>query len=346
MDQESEKHFIQDTKTPKKNHHVESFSIEDSLIVSVEVDNENEISKAGRIKALLLISVSTIFFMLTMSFCKYGYLINEKMEGMDYLIFRGTIMMFFATLEALCKKVNVLRVPREIYISVIFRYLTGLIGMALYFYAIKYLPMSQSSVILSICPLITAVLAYFLLSEILVRRDILCLIGAFGGAVVVNVSRIGKKGVSESENNYLKGILLIMVSIIFNSTVPIATRQMAKHVPSIYSPFYFSLGLFSHSVFLLIFCRSYLNFEYYNFKTIMLFSGSAFANYIAQSLMSVAYNYEKATVLAPFSYIVTCELLLIDCLLFGYDFNIVYFLGFTMILVCVLSPLLFKISKK
>ncbi|CAI2373258.1 unnamed protein product [Moneuplotes crassus] len=346
MDQESKKHLIQDIKPRKKSHHVESFSIEDSLIVSVEVDSENEISKADRIKALLLMSISAFCFMLTISLCKYGYLINEKMNGMDYLLFRGTILMFFATLETLYRKVNVFRVPREIYVSVIFRYLTGLVGMALYFYAIKYLPMSQSNVILSISPLITAILAYFLLSEILVGRDILCLIGAFGGAVVVNVSRIGEKGVSESENNYLKGILLIMVSIIFRSTAPVAIRQMSKYVSSIYSPFYFALGLFSHSVFLLTFCRSYLNYEYYNLKTIMLFSGSAFSNYIAQSLMSIAYNYEKATVLAPFSYLVTCGLLLIDCLLFGYDFNIVYFLGFTMILVCVLSPLLFKISKK
>ncbi|CAI2374596.1 unnamed protein product [Moneuplotes crassus] len=346
MDQESEKHLIQDTKPRKKSHHVESFSIEDSLIVSVEVDSEKEILKTDRVKGILLMSISTICFVMTISLCKYAYLINENVNGLDYILFRGSILILFAGCDVLCRRVNVFRFPQEVYASVILRFFTGAIGMALYFYAIKFLPMSQGSVILCINPLISAVLAYLFLKEVLACRDILCLLGAFGGCVLVNISRIGEEGVSPSENHYFIGICLCFISLLFRSTTPVTVRQMSKYVHSIFSPFYFSLGMFCHAMFLLIFCRKHLHFEHYDTTTVLLFTGSTIANYGAQSIMSVAYSYEKATVLAPFTYIITCGLLLIDCVFFGYDFSLLYFVGFCIILFCVMTPLLIKINKE
>ncbi|CAI2376730.1 unnamed protein product [Moneuplotes crassus] len=173
-------------------------------------------------------------------------------------------------------------------------------------------------------PLITAILTYFILKETRICRDILYLIGTFGGIIVINLARIGEKGVSDSENNYLKGLLLTLVGLIFRSSAPVAIKHISKYVHSLCSPFYFSLRMFSHAVLLLIFCREYLYFEHYDLKTVLLFSESSIANYGAQTASSAAYSYEKATVLAPVSYVITCGLLLIDCFLFGYDFNLVF----------------------
>mmetsp|Transcript_16472 Transcript_16472/g.14380 ORF Transcript_16472/g.14380 Transcript_16472/m.14380 type:complete len:94 (-) Transcript_16472:28-309(-) len=85
----------------------------------------------------------------------------------------------------------------------------------------------------------------------------------------------------------------------------------------------------------IVFFSDLLNFSFYTWESIILFSLSSLANYAAQTFMSIAFNYEKATVLAPLSYFITAILLLVDCVVFGYQFPLLYYLGFGLIFVCV-----------
>ena len=59
--------------------------------------------------------------------------------------------------------------------------------------------------------------------------------------------------------------------------------------------------------------------------------------------MSVAYKYEKATVLVPFSYLNILMLLVIDLVVFKYEFKFLYFVGFMLTLIFVLTPIFYKI---
>ena len=206
--------------------------------------------------------------------------------------------------------------------------------------------MSQCSVILSVNPLITLFLAYFLLSEVLHVGDILCLIGAFLGIAIVNITKAKNDSINTYEDKYMTGIYLCVFALIFRAMSPVAMRTLSTKVSSVFSPFYFSLGMFTNAAVIFLFFRDKLHFENYDNTVIFLFSFSSLCNYFFQSLMSLAYRYEKATVLAPLSYFNTLVLLIMDYFMFGYEFTLLYIFGFLTIFVCVLIPILLKFSKK
>mmetsp|Transcript_9680 Transcript_9680/g.10946 ORF Transcript_9680/g.10946 Transcript_9680/m.10946 type:complete len:147 (+) Transcript_9680:29-469(+) len=146
--------------------------------------------------------------------------------------------------------------------------------MPSFFIAIKYIPMSQANIVLSISPLITAVVAYFILSEILHIRNIIALVGAFVGVFFINISKAENKVHPMEEDKQTLGMILTFVCLTFHATVGISNRFLVKHVHTVYSPFYFSLGMFLCAFGLILFFRDNLNFEYYDRTTICLFSGS------------------------------------------------------------------------
>jgi len=218
--------------------------------------------------------------------------------------------------------------------------------MPCFFFALKYLPMSKGAIILGIAPLIVSVVAYFLLNEVLHPREIVCLIGAFIGMFIVNATKAENKHANTYDDMYTTGVWLWFFALIFRSSAPISMRYMNKYWTHIYSPFYFSFGMFLAASIIMLFFRSWLNYEYYTISDITLFVISSIFNYAAQTTMSLAFWYEKATVLAPFSYINVSMLLLIDLFLLKYEFKMSYFIGFILILCWVLYPLVIKLYMK
>mmetsp|Transcript_16472 Transcript_16472/g.14379 ORF Transcript_16472/g.14379 Transcript_16472/m.14379 type:complete len:149 (-) Transcript_16472:355-801(-) len=148
------------------------------------------------------------------------------MNGFDYMMFRGTICLIVGASEAFYKKVNVFKFPKQTYLSISLRTLTGVIGMPCYFYGLRYLPMSQATIILSINPLISAILSYFFLSEVLHMRDIICLLGAFIGIFITNTTKAENQNTENYSDKYFLGIVLCLIALCFRSTAPVTMRQM------------------------------------------------------------------------------------------------------------------------
>ena len=65
-------------------------------------------------------------------------------------------------------------------------------------------------------------------------------------------------------------------------------------------------------------------------------------NYGEQRFMTLAMKYGKASILVPVTYINIAMLLIIDLTLFKYSFEYIYFLGFFVIVVSVLTPILIR----
>mmetsp|Transcript_26229 Transcript_26229/g.23214 ORF Transcript_26229/g.23214 Transcript_26229/m.23214 type:complete len:206 (+) Transcript_26229:395-1012(+) len=205
--------------------------------------------------------------------------------------------------------------------------------MPCFFIALKYLPTSQCHIILSTNPLLNAILAYFVLSEILRVRDIFFLIGAFIGVFIINTTKISNLNIDSYEDYSQFAIILCLISLCFRATAGVSMKQITNHVNSVYSPFYFSIGIFLNAIVLLVFFRDFLNIQFYDSQVILLLGVSSLTNYAAQSLMSLASKYEKATVLAPMSYLTTSMILVVDIVIFQYEFMPLYFVGFVIILV-------------
>mmetsp|Transcript_8551 Transcript_8551/g.9698 ORF Transcript_8551/g.9698 Transcript_8551/m.9698 type:complete len:188 (-) Transcript_8551:246-809(-) len=187
------------------------------------------------------------------------------------MIFRGSVLMIGASTDAIYNRINVFKFPKQTYVAVVIRFLTGLVGIPCFFHAIKYIPMSQGSIILAVNPLISVILAYFFLSEVLHFRNIVLLIGAFLGVFITNLAKSENEHITTYEDKYFLGVILTLIALVFRSSAPVSIRQINLYLPSIFSPFYFSLGMFLNSVFTLLFLRDYLNFEYYDTRTVILF---------------------------------------------------------------------------
>ncbi|CAI2366641.1 unnamed protein product [Moneuplotes crassus] len=322
----------------------QSFLIEDPKKEDKSLQNEREGISRFINYGICLCLLSKVFFLISISLVKHLFIKYEHISGYDYVLFRGGASILVALMEVKVSNTNVLKVPRKIMIAVIFRILAGGIGVPSMFIALKYLPTSQCHIIVSINPLIGSFLAYCLLSEAIHFRNAVFLLGAFCGCLVLATNKTDIEG-SDNNDNFTLGVMLSLVALVFRSPSVVSMRHIAKNVNSTYSPFYFSVGLLINSVIFLMFFRDNFGFEYYNLEIMLLLGFSAVSNYFAQSLLSLASKYEKATVLAPFSYVTTCMILLIDLFLFHYKFKPIYFLGFGIILISVGGPYLYKLKK-
>ncbi|CAI2373169.1 unnamed protein product [Moneuplotes crassus] len=306
---------------------------------------EEQVEKKSSIKAYILRFISIIFFSVSIVLSKLAYVGNPAISGFDYGFFRGGFLMFAGIIEAMYFGVNVTKIPREITISVILRTLTGAVGMPCFFIAIKYIPTSQGAIITSLNPLIGTILSFFFLAESFPKRNIIFLLSSCFGVILINLTKPSSNTISDDADMYVVGFLLCLVCLAFLSTGVVCSKHINQHVHSVYSPFYFSFGVFLNAIMTLFFCRDQLHFAEYELRDVLLLSSGCVLSYLSESLLSYATKFTTAVNLQPISYLNPCILLIIDIALFHYDFDQLYFIGFVVIFVSVMTPILIDWSK-
>jgi len=110
-------------------------------------------------------------------------------------------------------------------------------------------------------------------------------------------------------------------------------RVIGQNVDTVYSTFYCSLGILANGMFFLIVFNRDIGIQFYDRISVIMLCVASVLNYISQYLMTIASKYEKATVLAPMSYLTTSMILVVDIVIFQYEFMPLYFVGFVIILV-------------
>ncbi|CAI2373084.1 unnamed protein product [Moneuplotes crassus] len=318
-------------------------SNQDRQMASFEVDLiaiQGQVEEKNNFKAYMLRFISIVFFSASIVLSKLAYVGNPAIGGFDYGFFRGGFLMLAGIIEAMYFGVNVTKIPRKITTTVIFRILTGAVGMPCFFIAIKYIPTSQGAIITSLNPLIGTILAFFFLSENFPKRNIIFLMSACLGVILINLTKPSSSTVSDNSSMYAIGFLLCLICLTFLSTGVVCSKRINQHVHSVYSPFYFSFGVFLNAVVTLIFFGDQLHFAEYKLRDVLLLSSGCISSYLSESLLSYATKFTKAVNLQPISYLNPCTLLIIDIALFHYNFEQLYFIGFILIFVSVLVPIL------
>ena len=95
-------------------------------------------------------------------------------------------MILFNYLFSRSLGVFVLDVPREYQTLIVFRALIGFLGLQGMWGSLKYMPVGLASTIIFTMPVWTVIIAYFLLKESITRYDILTLVAAFTGVILIN----------------------------------------------------------------------------------------------------------------------------------------------------------------
>ena len=80
----------------------------------------------------------------------------------------------------------VMNVPRKFHKIIVLRACTGFLGMQGIYSSVKYLPVSTASCIVFTIPIWSAVGAFIFLKESLSKYDVLSIIAAFLGVIVIN----------------------------------------------------------------------------------------------------------------------------------------------------------------
>ena len=81
----------------------------------------------------------------------------------------------------------ILEVPRKYHKMILTRSITGFIGFIGFVSAVKYMPVSTASCIFFTCPIWTALFAFIFLKEKINKYDIIQIVFAFIGILIINI---------------------------------------------------------------------------------------------------------------------------------------------------------------
>jgi drug/metabolite transporter (DMT)-like permease len=171
------------------------------------------------------------------------------------------------------------------------------------------------------------VAGYYFLKEQLNRYDVIGVIGALFGVLVMNINKTDSSKIDTSEKMVIIGIILCAFTTFLGTGVTLSIRLMNKHIHYLMNPSYFAFTLFLMSMVLLAFYPSIYNFSHYTVIDIVWFILSGLIHYTAQTVTSVAYKYEEASKISPLSYTIGIFLFISDIFVFGYKFSLTDIFG-------------------
>ena len=279
---------------------------------------------------------------LAVAFCKIVYINNPDLTGFDYLFVRTLTMMSLAISNVVYLKVDIFGIEPKYRLLMLVRCLIGGLGMPCFFLGLKYIASSKAALISNMNPLIVTVLSYFILKEAVKVSNVVALLGAFIG---VTLFSINQNGSVHASNHYILGISLVFVSCCCKSTVAILLRKLNQQVHYLLSPFFFGMTTATAALALLVLQPSVYNFKAFTSNDVLLFMLSGVCTYVGQVSKSLALKLGNASYVTPFSYIQVVLLLICDLMLFGYEFMTTDYLGVALTFICVLFPVIQKLSK-
>ena len=201
------------------------------------------------------------------------------------------------------------------------------ISMITNFVGLKYVSAMKAALIMNLMPIFISILGVLCLKEIIKRNEIIWIIGAFIGVLMMISSKTDNKSIQISYYFELFSSFLIVISWFLASVWFLYIRVFNQSNSPLISPFYYALILFILSVAFLIFYPSVYNFNDYTFRDISLFFISGIWNSAGNTLSSYASKLEEVSTLAPFGYIGSVFAFTWDLFIFRYSFGIVEIIG-------------------
>ena len=211
-----------------------------------------------------------------------------------------------------------------------------------FFVGLKYLPSSKATFIRSLQPIFVSIIAYLFLKEKIGKSNIVAVGGAFIGVILMNYHKTQSSKIETSSDLVILGIVLWLIAWVLGSASTIMIRLMNQHIHYMLNAAYFAYSLFIVALVLLVVKPSLFHFETYTFSNVFWMGLSGVAHYACQTLNSLAYKYEEASKMVPFTYTRGMFLMIPDIIVFGYDFYFTDILGIVIIFLSLLFPIIIK----
>ena len=150
-------------------------------------------------------------------------LTNRSVSVFEFIFFRSLFNMCASALIIKLVRVNFFSdITPELRGTVILRSVVGTISFGLFSLTVKYIPLGIFFIIFNACPFFTSMLSYFWTNDRLLPVEILTMVGAFAGIILLGVAKPDDDGPQvdqkesftdfEKAHGYQIGLVLAVVS--------------------------------------------------------------------------------------------------------------------------------------
>jgi len=227
---------------------------------------------------------------------------NPSITAFEAVFWKSITMMVFNFFFVKMHGEFILNIPARYHRLIIIRSFVGFLGVQGLFNSVKFMPVSQASVIFFTGPLIAALMAFFYLKERITIFDIACLICSFVGVILIN--NPFRESVAREGDNKIIGSAFAIIGAFGAASAWLCMRIMSKDIHFSISPFYFSLGAtFFSPAFAIMSVTANEHTTIYDLKTVVLLLAASFVSFIGQVYQSKAYQIEKTARVAAMNYI-------------------------------------------
>ena len=289
--------------------------------------------------------IAVLFSTISTFQVKFAYMQNEHLNGFDYMVVMAPIIAIMTLIQAWYLGVNILKIKKEARKWVLIRCIMGTTAMPMSFIALKYLPSSKSTFIRNLHPLMVTLIAFLLLKEKINKLDVIAVVGAFLGVVLMNISDTESSKINTTPEEVKLGIMFSLLTMVLSCGVTISIRLMNRHIHYMLGACYFAYSLLIGGGILLIIKPSLFHYEYYTFYDIAFLATGAISFYLGQTFNSLSYAYAEAAKVTPLNYSSGVILIIVDSLVFGYGFSATDFVGIIAVLIFLFVPILWQVRK-
>ena len=291
--------------------------------------------KIASVAGIIIMSLSNLAFAGMTVLLKKIFL-ETNITIFEVTYFRGWSLFFFNLAYAKTISVSILDISPIAAKQLLGRVFFGIFAMSTFYLSNKLLPVSLAAALSATDPIFTAIIGWFLFSEKLSRFDIVALVLAFAGVLLIVLNPMRVQSSSEPYNPYY--MLVPLFSAVACGFVYNYTRQLAQIVHWIVAPTYFGLGI-SCIVPIFMFISTSLTMHLTNYTVMigLLILVMYILGWLGQMLMSKALQIEVAGRVTVINYFQIVLLFASDVVFFHSKINWLDVVGTILIIGCNLT---------
>ena len=233
-------------------------------------------------------------------------------------------MLLLSAIQAYVQKVNLFDLQSESKWKVITYGIIGSSGLPVFYYGFRYIPTSIGILIFYIHPLIVAIIASFVLNEILTKEKLLVALGSFAGAAVLLLHKNVTPG---DVDHYYLGAMLAFYFWWTAWVMAIIARMVRGQMHYSIWPIYYNIFLGGGMFLCFIIYPTMFNVDFLTTFDVVMFLISGVFSVVGNNLRFLAFKHEEASKVSPFGYFEIFFTLLFDIFMFKYSFALTDVIG-------------------
>jgi len=323
-------YLFQSTKERKLSAALSSFKLSKRVasmsLTQIKLLEHGDNPKKGMIYYLLYSLLYSCCFLAA----KYLYARDEALGPFQMLFMRSCFAIVFQVIyvNKNLKKAVWDDVDRKSAGPLIFRSIQGSATNIINYSVTKYLPLTIIAIVNNMGPMLTVILAYFILKERLRLFDVVMLVLTIGGVLLVVIY---EQPDEESQSTSQLWLYIMYGALFFNPILvsggSISMRKMKKFHEAVVS-FYLNWSILLSSLAVMLIMRSGFNvFANWDWLDWTLSFLTGFFALTSQTCRFMALKYQKASSLQKLQPLTTLFQFLFDILLFHEPFTMMQYIG-------------------